>query len=216
MGVKDRRRYDNSGRRADASARRRRILEAARRLFAERGYAATTIAHIAKEAGVSQELIYSSFGNKRELLFKMHETVVVGDDEDIPLAQRGAAIAIRDEKSQESQCRLGARLAREVFERSATIWRMIDEAVSADPEIQPLRRQREQQRFEDVRALVEAVASLGALRYETPVATDIVYALSSPDVYLLLVEDRNWSPDHYERWLAAALMDNLAGSESRT
>jgi AcrR family transcriptional regulator len=216
MGIKGQRRYDSSGRRADASARRGRIVDAARRLFAERGYAVTTIDQIAREAGVSPELIYSSFGNKKELLFKVHETAVVGDDEDIPLAQRGAARAIRDEKSQDSQCRFGARLAREVYERSATTWRMIDEAASADPDIQPLRRQREKQRFEDVRTLVEAVASLGVLRHETPVATDIVYALSSPDVFLLLVEDRNWSPDDYESWLAAALMDTLTGSEIRT
>jgi AcrR family transcriptional regulator len=212
MGSTERRRYDSSGRQAEAAARRARTVEAAHRLFIERGYAGTTIAQIADEARVSPELIYASFGSKKELLLQVHQATVVGDVDEIPLAERHAARTIRKEASQERQCRLGARLAREVYERSAAIWHLIDEAAAVDPEIEPLRRERERQRFEDVRTLVEATARLGTLRYETPVAIDITYALSSPDVFLLLVEDRQWSPDDYENWLATALIDNLIPS----
>lgn len=213
MGATERRRYDSSGRLAEAAARRARIVEAARRLFIERGYASTTIAQIAEGAGVSAELIYASFGTKKELLFKVHEAALAGDTEEIPLLQREVARAIQEETSQERQCRLGARFAREVLERSAVIWRLTDQAAAADPEIESLRRERERQRFEDIEALVAAVARLGPLRYEVPIAVDITYALSGPDVYLQLVRDRQWSPEQYENWLATALMDNLVPSK---
>jgi AcrR family transcriptional regulator len=209
MGAQ-RRRYDSSGRQAEATARQERVVDAAKRLFMEDGYAATTIARIATEAEVSPEFIYANFGNKRELLLRVHQIAVLGDLDASPLVERESARALLQATSQEEQFRLGARLAREVYERSAAIWRMIDLAASVDPEIEVLRRERERQRFADATVFVKAVAALGPLRFETAELTDIVYALSSPDVFLLLVEDRNWSPERYERWLATALLDNLS------
>src|SRR5919106_1754634 len=171
MGTSERRRYDSSGRLAEAAARRARMVEAARRLFIAHGYGSTTIAQIAEEAGVSAELIYASFGTKKALLFKVHEAALAGDTEEIPLLQRELARAIQEETSQERQ------------------------------------------RFEDIEALVAAVARLGPLRHEVPIAGDIIYALPGPDVYLQLVRDRQWSPEQYENWLATALMDNLVPSK---
>src|SRR5947208_2674838 len=94
------RKYDSSRRQAQARETQRQIVEAARRLFIERGYMGTTIEQIAAEAGVAVETIYATFGNKRAVLARLVDISVVGDDEPGPLLEREGPQATRLERDQ--------------------------------------------------------------------------------------------------------------------
>src|ERR1700742_476257 len=96
--VKPNRRYDSSGRRARAQQTRDEIARTAQRLFLEHSYARTTIADVAREAGVSPETIYKAFGSKRALLDAAITSSVRGDTEATPLRGRSAIDAIRQER----------------------------------------------------------------------------------------------------------------------
>jgi len=63
-----------------------RILDCAERLFSERGFAATPVRRIAKEAGVNPSLVHYYFGSKRDLLFAVMDRVLV------PMAEAIAAM----------------------------------------------------------------------------------------------------------------------------
>src|SRR5689334_5706672 len=89
--------YDASGRRARARARRVAVVLAARDLFDRDGFRQTTIVGVADAAGVSAESIYKNFGSKANLAKAVFDLVIAGDDEPVPVAQRPAMQAIRDE-----------------------------------------------------------------------------------------------------------------------
>src|SRR4051794_3541146 len=89
--------YDASGRRERARARRLAVVLVARDLFERDGYRRTTIAGVAARAEVSAESVYKTFGSKAELAKAVFDFVIAGDDEAVPVAERPAAQAVRDE-----------------------------------------------------------------------------------------------------------------------
>ena len=89
--------YDASGRRARADARRRDVVQAARELFERDGFRLTTIAAVAAQAGVSPESIYKGFGSKAALAKAVFDVALAGDDDPVPVAERPALLAIREE-----------------------------------------------------------------------------------------------------------------------
>ena len=96
--VKPRRAYDSPRRRQQAQATRRAVLEAARELFTEHGYVATTIGAVAARAGVSPETVYAAFGNKRSLLSELLDVAIVGDDAPVPVLERPWVQQLRAEE----------------------------------------------------------------------------------------------------------------------
>src|SRR3954469_9619333 len=92
---KTKRKYDSSRRQAQARETQRQVVQGARRLFIERGYAGTTIEQIAQEAGVATETIYATFSNKRAVLARLVQVSVVGDEKDVPLLEREGPQAAR-------------------------------------------------------------------------------------------------------------------------
>ena len=79
-----------TSRRAAASRRsatRRDILDAAQRLFEGQGYAATTMAAIADEAGVALKTVYVAFETKAGVLRALWHLLLRGDQEDVPVAE---------------------------------------------------------------------------------------------------------------------------------
>ena len=87
-GVKDKRSYDSPRRRAQAAETRRQILEAAQRLFDQQGYAATTMAAIAAEAGVALKTVYVAFETKSGVLRALWHLLLRGDEDNVPVAER--------------------------------------------------------------------------------------------------------------------------------
>src|SRR3977135_2141494 len=95
--VKSTRRYDSPRRREQAAATRREILEAAQRLFERQGYAATTMAAIAAEAGVALKTVYVAFETKSGVLRALWHLLLRGDQEDVPVGERDWYREVLDE-----------------------------------------------------------------------------------------------------------------------
>jgi AcrR family transcriptional regulator len=210
--VKTRRRYDSSRRRAQAAATQREILDAAKRLIDRQGYAATSMAEIAAEAGVALKTVYVAFGTKAGVLRALWNLVLRGDEEPIPIAERAWFREMAAERDPERQVRLMARSSREIKARGAgTLMGVIRAAAPTDSDIGAL-WERIQREFHATQGLlVEMLDAKGALRKGLTArkATDILWALNHPDLYQLLVVEQGWSLDDYEKWLGDVLVAEL-------
>jgi AcrR family transcriptional regulator len=191
-----------------AEQTRRRILAAATKLFAELGYAATTIDAIATEADVAVETVYSRFRNKANLLDAVLGPAIVGDDGNQPLAHRPEMDAIRTCTDRHEAVRLMAHLSRTILQRAAQIHRILDVAAASDPNAAKLQQTDRKRRHHGQRAYVEILLANGPLRtgVSTEEATDTYASLANPATYAFLTGDRGWTPARYEKWLAESLI----------
>ena len=211
--VKPNRRYDSSGRRARAQQTRDEIARTARRLFLEHSYARTTIADVAREAGVSPETIYKAFGSKRALLDAAITSSVRGDTEATPLRGRPVIDAIRAERDPRRQVEMYGDLLAEINPRLAPLVRVLREAASSDPDVAAALSEGNANRLEGMSEFASVLADRGALRHGVSEqhAADVLWALNSPELYELLVVERGWSSRAYARWvtsqMTAALLD---------
>jgi AcrR family transcriptional regulator len=190
---------------------RRRILEAAREAFVEGGYGATSLQEIADRAGVAVQTIYFGFGNKRTVLKELVDVTIAGDDEPLATMERPWFKAVLAAETAAEQLRLHVAGTRAVLDRVAPIVRVLDAAAAADPEVRDLWPDEV-----DPRLVVQAtaanalVAKPGARPDLTPErATDILFGLLSPELYLLMTGDRGWSPEQWEEWAHDLLSGQL-------
>ena len=200
--VKSTRRYDSPRRREQAAATRQLILEAAQRLFERDGYAATTMAAIAAEAGVSLKTVYVTLETKSGVLRALWHLLLRGDEEESPVAQRAWYREVLDEPDPQRQLRRNARNARRVKERAGALMLVIRSAAPSDPDIATLWERIQSDFYDNQRAIVQTLHDRGALRDGLGVerAADILWTLNHPDVWQLLVGRRGWSPSRWERW----------------
>jgi AcrR family transcriptional regulator len=206
--------YRSALRAARAGDTRTTLLATAARLFAERGYVATSIDEIARAAGISRATVFTSVGGKPTLLKAAYDAALVGDEEAIPLVERERSRAIRGEPDVRRYLELYAQLASEVAGRIAIISEVVRGAAGADPEARTLYEKMQAERLIGARHIVGDVEAKGRLRggLRTATAVDIVWTLIEPGVYLRLVHQRGWSPARYARWLAKTLQDQLLGT----
>lgn len=199
--------YDSPRRRAQAGATRRAVLEAARALFLEQGYVATTIDAIAAAAAVSPETVYARFGNKRTLLARLVDVSIAGDDDAPPILQQDWVQRMRDEPDVRRRIRILAGNGRAILERRAAVDEVVRGAAAADPEMAALRELGKAQRHAGQQELLRIVMGEAALRTGLDIdsAVDVVYALGSPETWQLLVVDRAWTADRFERWYGDAI-----------
>ena len=210
--VKPRRRYDNRRREEQALQARQRIVEAAYELFLEQGFPGTTMAAVARAAGVSVETVYKSFGTKAALAKKVWDVTLVGDDQPVPLARRPEFTAITAESDPRRALAGYAALGRVLFERLGPLLSVIIEGAQAgDPELRELAATIDRERLTGATGLVAKLVERGALRQglDPEAARDILWTLISPEVCRLLVDGRGWSLDQWQHWLAATLADAL-------
>ena len=205
--VKPARTPDYPRRRERARATRIRVLDAARALFIERGYVATTIDAIADRADVSSETIYSTFGNKRSLLAQLVDVSIAGDSGATPILERDWVQEMREEPDPRRRLRMLAGQGRAILERRSAVDEVVRGAASADPDIAALRDLGKAQRFAGQREFLRIVVGSTGLRegLDLETAADILYAVSSPETYRLLVLDRGWSGSRFERWYGETL-----------
>ena len=208
--VKPRRRYESPRRREQAAATRQAILEAAERLFAEQGYVGTSVAEIAEEARVALKTVYAVFGTNAEVLRGLWNLRMRGDEEPVPMAERPWYREIVDEPDPRRRLALVARNVRIVRERTAHVTEIVRQAAPADEQIAALWERFQREFYEvGVRGIVETLERNGALAADLTTASDIGWTLSHPDLYQLLVRQRGWSAEAYERWLAETLSAQL-------
>lgn len=201
--VKPRRPYNSARRQRQAADTRREILAAAQRLFEERGYATTTITSIAAAAGVAPKTIYVAFETKSGVLRALWNVLLRGDDQDVPVGDREWYRDVLAEPDPARQLELNAHNSRIVKERVAQVLEVIRVA-AADPEIGELWSRIQREFHQNQGAIVKSLADRGTLRPELDVsrATDVLWALNHPELWQLLVVQRGWTPDQWERWFA--------------
>jgi AcrR family transcriptional regulator len=203
------RHYDGTMRRDRARQRQQAILEAAQSLFFERGYAATTIAGVAAAAGVSPETVYKSFGGKPGLVRALRGRALLGIG-DVPAEHRSDRL--RDLADPHDVVRGWARLAAEVAPRVAPILLLVRDASVVDGSMRELCDELDADRRRRMHDNARALARSGHLRSGVSVAmaTDVMFAVSSPEMYDLLVVRGGWSLRRYasfvETTLASALL----------
>lgn len=202
--VKPRRSYNSPRRQQQAAATRRAILDAAQRLFDEQGYQATTMEAIAAAAGVALKTVYLGFTTKSGLLRALWDLLLKGDQDESAVAERPWYRQVVDEPDPERQLRLNARNARVVKERISGVLKVIRSAAPADPDADALWRLIQSDFYANQQVIVRSLDAKRALRPGLDVAraTDILWTLNHPDVWLLLVGERGWTPEQWEQWFA--------------
>ncbi|MCW2631220.1 MAG: TetR/AcrR family transcriptional regulator [Pseudonocardia sp.] len=190
-----------------AEQTRRRILEAAGALFANPGYAAATIDAVARQADVADETVYSRFGNKSNLLAAILEPAAVATYEDVAVIDLPESAAIGSSTDQHEQVRLMARLSRTILERTAQIHRVLHAAAFSDPKAAELQQLDQQRRHQAQSGYIDMLVANGALRDRVTrtAAADTYATLANPETYDFLTEQRGWSTQRYEDWLADSL-----------
>jgi AcrR family transcriptional regulator len=212
--VKPRRTYHSPRRVEQAAATRRAILGSAQRLFEARGYPATTMEAIAAEAGVSLKTVYVVFATKSGLLRSLWDLLLKGDTEETGVAERPWYREVLEEPDAARQLRLNARNSRVVKERIAGLLRVIRDGAPVDDDVAALWDLIQTDYYANQRVVVESLAAKGALRTGLGVerATDLLWVLNHPDVWLLLVGARGWTPAEFEDWLAETSCAQLLGA----
>jgi AcrR family transcriptional regulator len=211
--VKGTRRYDSPRRRQQAADTRRAIVDAAQRLFEEHGYAATTMDAIATDAGVALKTVYLAFETKSGLLRAVWDVLLKGDSDDAPVAARAWYLEVMEEPDPHRQLRLNARNARVVKERIAPLLAVIRDAAPSDADIAALWNLIQTDFYDNQRTIVKTLQRKKALRrgLDLTRATDILWTLNHPDLWLLLVGRRGWTPEQFEHWFADTACDQLLG-----
>jgi AcrR family transcriptional regulator len=155
---------------------------------------------IARAARVAVETVYSIFGSKPELLLAALAVTVVGDGEPIPLEERPEFVGL-GRGSLAARARADARQVRDVHERTCGVGKAMREAAAGDAELAKHLKELEERR----RTSVDQAARLVAGRPISDTECDALWAVSSVEVYQLLVERAGWTAARYERWLAEAV-----------
>jgi AcrR family transcriptional regulator len=213
--VKPRRSYDSPRRQQQAAATRRAVLEAAERLFVRRGYPATTMEQIAAEAGVALKTVYVAFATKSGLLRALWDLRLKGDQDEAAVAERPWYREVVEEPDPERQLRRNARNARVVKQRIGGVLKVLRSAAPVDPDARALWELIGTDFYDNQRVIVASLHARRALRpgLEVDRATDILWTLNHPDVWLLLVGERGWTPEQWERWFADTACAQLLGHD---
>jgi AcrR family transcriptional regulator len=187
------------------------VVDAARTLFLERGYGATTIDAISAHSDVPAATVYRLFASKRGILKALLDLSIVGDDEAVPLADRPHVRSLAADPDPRTQLAGFVGVTAQVNARTAPIYRILVSAAASDPDAAALLDDLTRQRQQGQRVIGRLLARAGALQPELRErdASDIIHALMSPEVYRLLVVDRGWTAERYERWLRTTLVDQL-------
>lgn len=203
--------YDGSRRREQARARRLAVVQAARELFEVGGFRQTTIAAIAKRAGVSSESIYKTFGTKAALAKAVFDLELAGDDEPVPIAERPAIQAIRDEPDVRRKITMFAEGLAQRHARSAAVQILIRDGRHVDDSLTPVWAALQREGLTGMTALGRHLLDTGQLRAGLTIeqVRDILWNYLAIDAYERLVLIQGWSQQRYSNWLAHTMVSAL-------
>jgi AcrR family transcriptional regulator len=186
-----------------AAVTRSRITDTARRLFRSRGYAATTLTDVAREAGVAVQTIYAVYRSKLGILRALRESVL----------QQPEAEVLFDEAFQEPdgdrKLDLFARSIRRRWEHGADVVAIHQDAATADRAVRAEVDKILTIRRSGLGRLARSLDGGVAAEVDVKRAVAILDALTLPEVYLELVDVQGWTPDEYEAWLGRSLRQQL-------
>lgn len=201
--VKRRRPYRSAVRAEQAQRTRDRILAAARGLYLEEGFAATTIATVANAAGVAPETVYAAYRSKAGLLEAVVLAAILRDEEPEEALERRwvrDALELPDVRAQIAAL---ARHTAETVELTSPMYAVMRAAGAGVSELADLQRRLLDYRFSGQAQLIAAIADGRSLRPGLSVdeAAATFSALASPELHHMLTVGRGWSQERYARWL---------------
>lgn len=203
------RRYDSTRRRQQAQRNRHAVLTAARERFLAQGYAATTIADVARDAAVSVETVYKTFATKAGLLKALFDVSVAGDDEPIPMVHREVIQNVATEPDAARKLEMYAEHLAVSMPRSAPIQLLARDAAASSPDARGVWQQIRQETLTGMTMFASGLARTGQLRVSTKEARDVLWTYHAPELYELLVVERGWSVTRYGKFIARALIAAL-------
>jgi TetR/AcrR family transcriptional regulator, regulator of autoinduction and epiphytic fitness len=197
---------------------RRAVVDAARALFLERGYQATTIDAISDHSDVPAATVYRLFSSKVGILKALLDVSIAGDAQALSVQQRPQVAALFAEPDPDKLLAGFASIAVAINARSSDVYRILSSASGSDPAAAVLLADYQQQRDDGQGRIARSLARARALRpgLRERDAADLIHALMSPELYRLLVIDRGWQPQRYEQWLARILADQLTAPLPRS
>ena len=200
--------YDATSRRAAAHENKQHILYAARRLFAEQGYVTTTIVQIASEASLAPPTVYAAFGSKPGILKALIAAAVNAPDP--PDIQDWMDAAVTASTAPERIAHL-ADGSTEILNRAGDLFAVLHEAKFADPDLERQWEEGQRRRLDGVSRVVRALDEDGliAVGIDPDRAVDVIWSLTSPEMYTLLTKQRRWSSSRYRTWLGESIAGAL-------
>lgn len=195
-------------RQRQAEATRRDILTAARRLFAERGYAATSIADIAAAAETAIQTIYDSVGPKAALVMALND--LIDEEAEVPALARQVA----ETDDPDALVWIAVRLTRQLNERCADIVGVLMTTAGVEPAVAEALGEGKRRHRAGFRGVAMRLAEFGVLKPEyTPERAGAVLALlTSPESYRMLTREHGWSFDACEAWMVETISTLLLQS----
>lgn len=205
MTRRAKRKYNTSNRRKKASETRATIAQAAKELFTKRGFESATLEEIANKAGVPLPTVYGMFKSKKGILKEVMERALFG---------RQYTALVRQTKAIDhpgGRLRGVANITRNVYDSEREEMGLLRGATVVAPEFAELEREREQRRFERQSVTLKLLTAARALREDLTVRTarEVLWALTGREPYRLLVIEKRWSSERYERWLGDLLIRAL-------
>jgi AcrR family transcriptional regulator len=190
---------------------RRAVVAAARTLFFERGYAATTIEAISNLADVPPATVYRHFASKLGILKALLDTSIARDDQPPTVPERPNVASLFAERDPIKLLAGFAGVTTAINQRTNDVYRVLVGAGGSDPAAVELLNEIQQRRNRGQSHIARALDRSRSLRegLQEHDAVDLIHALMSPEVYRFLVVDRNWPPDKYQQWLATTLIQQL-------
>ncbi|MBA3956830.1 MAG: TetR/AcrR family transcriptional regulator [Parachlamydiaceae bacterium] len=203
--MKKKRAYNSDTRTAQASQTKSQVLKAAKHLFQTKGFDRVTIGLLAKAADVSIPTIFAVFKSKRGVL----QSLI---DDTLP-AEKFSSLVDRSmlEQSPKKRLSITAKLARHLYDAERELMDILRGATVVAPEFKELEQEREQRRYERQGEYVKKLMQDKVLAKGLTLAKarDILWSLTGRDMYRMLVIERAWSPDQYEKWLGKVLVESL-------
>jgi AcrR family transcriptional regulator len=208
MTKRAKRKYNAASRRLQAHRTRDRILDAARRVISHKGFADATFEAIAAEAGVAAPTVYAAFGSKSGILRALMGRATFSSNYDNVVRE-----ALKSDDPV-TRLRFAARIARGIFDSLRSEAEVLRGATAIAPDFI---RERERIRYERQEGVVQVLDRKGALRtgLSVPMARDILWTLTSYDIYRRLVAERKWTADQYETWLGDTLIATLIAPDKK-
>jgi AcrR family transcriptional regulator len=201
--------YASPLRQEQAAQTRARILDAARALFERDGFARTTVKAIAAAAKVAPDTIYATFGTKVSVLTALIDRELTASVDVTSVTDRPEVRAVRDESDQLEQLRLFTREIATVLERVRPLHEILRNASAVDADLLAVSREMDDNRLKQIRKVAGWLAARGPLRVDVDRASEIIWAIASPDVATMLCDAQGWTVDDYAAWLEDTLVHTL-------
>lgn len=216
MAEKVKRPYRSQRRREQARDTRRRIIGAAHDLFVSEGYGRTTIAEVARAAGVAVETVYAAYGNKPTLLRQAWYATSRGDEEDIRLLDRPEIRAVLAEPDLATRFQALATVLTPVFRRITPLLRALQGAATSEPAAAAMLAEFDERRLDAAGHYARAAAATGQLAVSAEECRDLLAATMDGALWHRLAGERGWSDERFAQLLGTVWVTVFVEADRRS